>query len=177
MYKVNQDLTKNPTAWGLFSRFWTIGNEKSLHSAPHHNRPSHTTVTIKWTFFTTPTYPITPTIPIYIYNQNSPRTLPQHHSNPNSTTPHIPLTHLTNPSHSTLISYYSLFLSVIIYLSSLSSLAYIYSLCTTIITYHTPRNPHLIVKNNISQSFILHLPYSILSNIYSFNSNQHQSTP
>ena len=50
MYKVYQDLSKNPTTWGVFSRKSTTGNEKSLHSAPHHNRPSHTTVTIKWIF-------------------------------------------------------------------------------------------------------------------------------
>ena len=62
MYKVYCFLTKNPTKWGLFSRFWTAGNEKPLHSAPHHNRPSHTTVTIKWTFFTPLHNPNSPTI-------------------------------------------------------------------------------------------------------------------
>lgn len=39
MYKVNHDLGKNTAPWGRFSRFWTAGNEKSLHSATHHNRP------------------------------------------------------------------------------------------------------------------------------------------
>lgn len=157
MYKVYSFLTKNPIPWGVFSRLWTTGNEKSLHSAPHHNRPSHITVTIKWTFFH----------PLYI-----------------TRTPLLPHTHHTNPSHSTLHLLPSL--TNLTSLSTLSALSYIFSILSVLfITHHNPyriyppivRNPlsycqelTLPSSNHISQSSIQRNTLPTLSNIYSFNS-------
>ena len=136
MYKVYCFLTKNPTRWGLFSRFWTTGNEKSLHSAPHHNRPSHTTVTIKWTFFTP------------LHNPNSPtiRTLP-HLASIQSQYP-TPTTHLPSPTPHSLNLLITLHSHMLLNLISLLSLFYLLSLLNVhtyyplyIITHLTPQIP------------------------------------
>ena len=145
MYKVYCFLTKNPTKWGLFSRFWTAGNEKPLHSAPHLNRPSHTTVTIKWTFFTSLHNPNSPTITSqHSHSNNTPILHSNSNHNPslNPPTPHLPLTHITKPLtlRSNLSAISTLSLNSFYFLSSLLSvlsLTHTYSLY--ILTNHTHR--------------------------------------
>ena len=104
MYKVHRHSVKNTTRWGVFSRKSTTENENSPHSAPHHNRPSHTTVTIKWTFFLDE-YSGINTIRTPQHQNSNPISLQSHHTHtPSHTphkpypTPHLPLILLTNPT-------------------------------------------------------------------------------
>lgn len=115
---------------GVFSRKSATGNEKSLHSAPHHNRPSHTTVTIKWTFFWDKHNPNSTRTPQHLTLISSPpHTIPLPITYP-SHSPHLPLV-----LHSALITYRSQIQLSQIQSTPLSHLSYLFSLSLLTHTY------------------------------------------